>query len=135
MVLLELTNSSNVPWVIMGDFNDLLSKEEKSGGIPHPNWLYQGFRKAIVDSNLSDISMTSHKLTWSRDRWTVNFLDERLDRAITNPRWHSRFASTTLTNVAAPIYDHTRFPCHCCAQELINEQTINNKGLKENKSQ
>lgn len=40
----NLSNISNYPWCIMGDFNDILSHEDKRGQHDHPNWRIQGFR-------------------------------------------------------------------------------------------
>jgi hypothetical protein len=38
-LLCELRDMSNLPCCIIGDFNDLLSQEDKRGTNPHPNWL------------------------------------------------------------------------------------------------
>jgi exonuclease III len=46
-LLRELRNMSELPWCIIGDFNDLLSQEDKQGLHPHPNWLCEGFRNAV----------------------------------------------------------------------------------------
>jgi hypothetical protein len=46
---------SSLPWCIIGDFNDLLSQQDKAGIHPHPNWLCMGFREAVDDCALSDI--------------------------------------------------------------------------------
>lgn len=39
----ELHERSNLPWIMMGDFNDLISQSEKRGGRRHPRWLYFGY--------------------------------------------------------------------------------------------
>lgn len=36
-LLRNLSERSNLPWVVMGDFNDILRAEEKRGRVPHPN--------------------------------------------------------------------------------------------------
>jgi len=38
-LLRALRNMSSLPWCIIGDFNDLLSQQDKAGIHPYPNWL------------------------------------------------------------------------------------------------
>jgi len=41
-LLRRLSQMSSLPWCIMGDFNDILSMDEKKGMSERPNWLMQG---------------------------------------------------------------------------------------------
>ncbi|GLT27731.1 hypothetical protein SLA2020_027080 [Shorea laevis] len=54
-LLRELAAQSSLPWLIGGDFNDLLSPEEKMGGAPQPNWMLQGFQEAVEDCGLTEL--------------------------------------------------------------------------------
>ncbi|PNX92542.1 ribonuclease H [Trifolium pratense] len=90
-LLRELGNMSLLPWCIIGDFNDLLSHEDKKGIHPHPNWLCMGFREAISDYDLSDIPLEGHPFTWIKSRGTNHVIEERLDRAMTNLSWLGLF--------------------------------------------
>ncbi|MCH84362.1 hypothetical protein A2U01_0005194, partial [Trifolium medium] len=47
---------SDLPWCIVGDFNDL-SQEDKKGLHPHPNWLCADFQNAVSDCDLTDIQL------------------------------------------------------------------------------
>ncbi|MCH86334.1 endonuclease/exonuclease/phosphatase family protein [Trifolium medium] len=38
-LLRSLAHDTSLPWCVMGDFNDMLSADDKRGGIPQPNWL------------------------------------------------------------------------------------------------
>jgi hypothetical protein len=53
----HLSNISHLPWCIIGDFNDILSANEKKGRVDRPNWLIKGFREAVTDAGLVDIPM------------------------------------------------------------------------------
>lgn len=37
-MLRTLIGLSTLPWIVMGDFNDLLNQSEKQGRLPHPDW-------------------------------------------------------------------------------------------------
>jgi hypothetical protein len=50
-----------LPWCIVGDFNDLLTQEDKRGNHSHPNWLCNGFRTAVSDCDLTDIQLVSER--------------------------------------------------------------------------
>ncbi|KAL8533483.1 hypothetical protein ACS0TY_009761 [Phlomoides rotata] len=46
-LLKHLASVSSLPWVIVGDFNDLLCERDKNGNVPHPLYLLRGFREAV----------------------------------------------------------------------------------------
>ncbi|XP_031120626.1 uncharacterized protein LOC116023757 [Ipomoea triloba] len=51
-LLRYLSSTSTLPWVVLGDFNDILWDYEKKGRVPHPTWLLRGFREAVRESGL-----------------------------------------------------------------------------------
>ncbi|KAH9648318.1 reverse transcriptase domain-containing protein [Citrus sinensis] len=63
-LLRSLSSISSLPWVCIGDFNDLLHNSEKRGGCQHPNWKLKGFRDAVSDPGLVDLSMEGYQYTW-----------------------------------------------------------------------
>lgn len=58
--------------MVIGDFNDILTHKERSGSGVWPNWLYDGFREAILDCNIMDVPLLGHRFTWSRGRGANN---------------------------------------------------------------
>jgi exonuclease III len=57
--LRDLHSQSNLPWLVMGDINEILYSIEKEGGNPRPEHLMQNFRDAIEDCNLSDLILVT----------------------------------------------------------------------------
>lgn len=55
--LWSLKHRSDLPWMVVGDFNDLASPEEKRGIHPHPTQLMNGFNAALDDCGLFDLGM------------------------------------------------------------------------------
>jgi hypothetical protein len=80
--LRELKDNSNLPWVEIGDFNEILYSHEKEGGNQRPFNCMQAFQDALTDCDLEDIRFMGEKFTWKRGR-----IRERLDRTVANGAW------------------------------------------------
>jgi hypothetical protein len=106
-LLRNLRDMSDLPWCIIGDFNDLLSQEDKRGIHPHPNWLCNGFRSAVSDCDLSDILLEGYPFTWIKSRGSPHVIEERLDRAMADSNWLLYFPNVQLTNLLASHSDHS----------------------------
>jgi endonuclease/exonuclease/phosphatase family metal-dependent hydrolase len=99
--LSELKNNSNLPWVIIGDFNEFLFSNEKEGGNPRPQRCMQAFRDALTDCELEDIGYTGDTFTWKRGR-----IRERLDRVVGNGAWLTMNPGAVLTHLEYTRSDH-----------------------------
>ncbi|XP_058724489.1 uncharacterized protein LOC131595962 [Vicia villosa] len=109
----DLRQMSSTPWCIIGDFNDLLSQDDKRGIHPHPNWLCLGFRKAISDCDLVDIPLEGYQFTWVKSRGSEQMVEERLDRAFASPDWLNLFPTVSLTTLIASHSDHSSILLSC----------------------
>ncbi|KAJ8649330.1 hypothetical protein MRB53_002353 [Persea americana] len=106
-LLRNLFVASTLAWCCLGDFNNLLSVEDKHGGVDYPQWLLTGFRNAVSDCSLFDMPLCGYPFTWERGRGTNNLVEERLDRALVTDSWLSLFPHAKLVNLLAPVSDHT----------------------------
>ena len=62
----RLKSSLDMPWWILGEFNDLRAHSEKRGGQRQPNNLIHGFRNAINFRGLKGVAMQGYPFTWER---------------------------------------------------------------------
>jgi hypothetical protein len=106
-LLRELRDMSELPWCVIGDFNDLLSQEDKRGIHPHPNWLCNGFRAAVSDCDLTDIRLEGYPFTWIKSRGRTSVIEERLDRAMATSSWLALYPDVKLQNLLASHSDHS----------------------------
>lgn len=68
------------PWLCLGDFNEILSADEKVGGAARPQQLMDNFREALVQCELCDIGFEGDKFTWrNHSKVLDNYICERLD--------------------------------------------------------
>ena len=94
-------------WCIAGDFNDLLSHDDKQGRVPHPDWLLSGLKEVISDCSLLEVPLHRYPFTWERRRGTVNWVQERLDKVFATGAWLNLFPLCKLTNLIAGISNHS----------------------------
>ncbi|XP_060972577.1 uncharacterized protein LOC115717978 [Cannabis sativa] len=90
----------------MGDLNNTLSHEDKLGENPYPEWLLQGFHKAISDCNLINFDLSGYQYTWERGKGTANWIEVRLDRALTTQSLMDLFNDAKLFNLKLSSSDH-----------------------------
>jgi hypothetical protein len=119
----DLHAMRNLPWAIMGDFNEILCGSEKEGGNLRPQRCMQAFRDVLTDCNLDDLGYVGEIFTWRRGR-----MRERLDRAVCNPVWSSKFPMASLINEDYSKSDHR--PISLDTEYLADVQAARPRGRK-----
>ena len=99
--LRELKDDQHLPWVVIGDFNEILFSHEKDGGNPRPQHYMQAFRDALSDCELEDIGFSGDTFTWKR-----GCIKERLDRAVVNGEWSAMHPGYVLQHLEYAKSDH-----------------------------
>nr|TKR91515.1 hypothetical protein D5086_0000222070 [Populus alba] len=80
--------SPNSPWLILGDFNSLLSQSDKHHGELVSSYETSDFRQCCSDLGLSDLNYSGSHFTWSNGSvWS------KLDRVLANSLWSLSFTS------------------------------------------
>ncbi|XP_074297692.1 uncharacterized protein LOC141628446 [Silene latifolia] len=102
----SICENSRVPIVLFGDFNEILSAQEKDGGAVRSERQMDAFREAIDDCALHDLGYRGNVFTWQRGRETETIVRERLDRALATMEWSHMFPNAFVPHY--PIYssDH-----------------------------
>ena len=80
-LLESLSHRCNLPWVCMGDFNEIMYAREKDGGGVRQEGQMRGFQEAINRCHLRDMGYVGSDYTWSRRLGGRGWVRERLDRA------------------------------------------------------
>lgn len=78
-LLKKLRHSQELPWLVYGDFNEILYSFEKEKGLPRDERRMEAFRNTLVDCYLMDVGYLEGWFTWERG----NLLD--LHSRKTNP--------------------------------------------------
>ncbi|XP_074363457.1 uncharacterized protein LOC141704005 [Apium graveolens] len=106
-LLRHLARDANLPWYLIGDFNNVTSQQDKRGGHSYPNWLVEGFNDCLRDAELQDLEITGHQFTWERGRNSDQWTEIRLDRVLANAAWLDRFPMVTVYNLEGSPSDHS----------------------------
>lgn len=84
--------SSNNPWLVAGDLNETLFREEsRSFSADSSAGQRRKFAAHINNSNLIDLGSAGPKFTWNNGRQGMANIQKRLDRALCNEEWNALF--------------------------------------------
>jgi hypothetical protein len=111
-----------MPWLLLGDFNEILFSWEKEGGAPRSLQCMKRFQDCLSDCCLEDLGYIGDIFTWRRGS-----LRERLDRAVANGEWNNRFPLCRVENGEMTKSDHR--PVTVNTEYLANTHAIN-PGIK-----
>ena len=105
-LLRHLYRLRSVPWLVMGDFNEIISLDEKWGGEDRSLAQMAAFREAMSDCNLQDLGFRGPDFTWSNRRVNGDLVRVRLDRCIANEEWLSLFPRMQVSHVIVSSSNH-----------------------------
>jgi exonuclease III len=105
--LLEfLMSFQPVPWLCMGDFNEIIQESEKFGVRRKSRRQMADFRAVLEKCQLEDLGYVGSHFTWWNMQEGDNFIKERLDRALANNKWMDFFPSRTVEVLTPRSSDH-----------------------------
>lgn len=78
--LRTLNTHPDIPWLCVGDFNEIIRQDEKVCGAIWPYNQMQIFRDTIDECRFMDLGFVGPKFTWSRHYENGVSIWERLDR-------------------------------------------------------
>ncbi|CAL8176297.1 unnamed protein product [Prunus armeniaca] len=94
----------NLPWFLLGDFNDIVCGEEKLGGNLDVGG--QHFIEWIDKNHLIDLGFSGFNFTWCNKRGEEEIIWKRLDRGLCNIDWRFLFPEAHLSHLPRVISDH-----------------------------
>ncbi|KAI5333294.1 hypothetical protein L3X38_023425 [Prunus dulcis] len=99
-----LAQAFKLPWLILGDFNDIACAAEKYGGNFDSGG--QNFIDWIDRNQLIDLCFSGAKFTWCNKRNADGIIWKRLDRGLSNIAWRLLFHEAYLSHVPRVNSDH-----------------------------
>ncbi|KAK9724485.1 hypothetical protein RND81_05G076200 [Saponaria officinalis] len=105
-LLRDIKAFSTLPWLVIGDFNQILFKDEKKGGAPRSQREMDDFREAMDDCGLADLGYEGEAFTWWNKREEPWDIHERLDRAVSSADWMDLFPLCSICHLQRDKSDH-----------------------------
>ncbi|XP_040956135.1 uncharacterized protein [Gossypium hirsutum] len=104
-LLRQLRNQGDYPWLVCGDFNEILYGFEKKGGLPREERRMEAFRQVLDDCNLVDLGYSGWWFTWERGNFLEINVQERLDRGLATEQWSALFPNNLIRHLPHSFSD------------------------------
>ncbi|KAK3198468.1 hypothetical protein Dsin_021883 [Dipteronia sinensis] len=121
VLLRRLAGMYCMPWLCMGDFNEVLQDSEKRGGVSESWRALSEFREAVEDCHLVDMGFTGPKFTWCNKREGAEIILERLDRGFCNSEWRDLFPDFVINHLDFWGSDHRPLLLDC-GNDIVNSR-------------
>jgi hypothetical protein len=95
-----------MPWLVFGNFNEILDPSEKTGRIERRRQQMDGFRQVISDCALCDMEYQGKRFTWWNGRYNAECVYERLDRGLCSADWTVLFPNAKFHHLPFTNSDH-----------------------------
>ena len=105
--LRHLKGTSTLPWLTIGDFNEITGFSEKEGGSDKPRQQMKNFIDTINFCRLRDLGFNGLKFMWIYHQGDGMQIRERLDRALATPDWVNMFPEAKLFHLSSSVSDHS----------------------------
>lgn len=104
--ILSFKPPNDEPWLLAGDFNNIMCLSEKLGGNCTTNRHMVRFQHFLNQGGLVSLDAIGVPFTWTNNHTDDSILFERLDRAVANPNWYTAFPNASLENLPIVGSDH-----------------------------
>lgn len=105
-LLRRLRGLSDLPWIVIGDFNEAMWCFEHFAFTPRPETQMQNFRHVLSDCHHTDIGFVGLPYTYDNRREGDANVKVCLDRATADTAWRAMFDESTLCHIVSPKSDH-----------------------------
>ena len=105
--LRHLKGTSSLPWLAIGDFNELTGLSKKEGGSMRKRMQMEIFVNTINHCGFRDMGFISPKFTWLYQHSDGVQIRERLGRALATQDWLELFPKEKLYHLSSSVSDHS----------------------------
>ncbi|KAK4733974.1 hypothetical protein R3W88_008235 [Solanum pinnatisectum] len=114
-----LASNMESPWMVGGDFNVIVSEDEKLGGLPVITEECEDFAFCINSCGLCDVGFRGNPYAWWNGRAAEDLIFKRLDRVVFNIQYQNIFPQNEVDHLPKRGSDHASL-ISSCGEETLN---------------
>ena len=118
-----LIQQYHLPWLCLGDFNEILLREEKLGGALRSQQQMDAFRNVVNRCGFKYTGYSGSKYTWCNQREGEDRMYLRLDRAFATLDWLAHFRDIKVRHLVDTTSDH-------CPLLLAESRVLQQRGKR-----
>jgi hypothetical protein len=128
-----IKSTSPLPWMCIGDFNEVLHQSEHVGVQERSHAQIDGFREMVDVCGLYDLGFEGRSWTFEKRVVGGSFCHVRLDHALATIDWRLKLPETTVRHLTAAASDHdpillqwekARGPRQRCGRKLFRYELM-----------
>ncbi|XP_074300676.1 uncharacterized protein LOC141631975 [Silene latifolia] len=96
----------NDPWLLYGDFNAVMGRNERIGGAEITNAEIRPLADTIRDCQLTDLMAKGAFYTWKNKQENDTLIYSRIDMAFINEEWLDQFPDSFVHYLPEGLFDH-----------------------------
>ena len=113
-----------MPWVVCGDFNEIVQSYETLGWLDRDARQIKVFRECLSNCGLIDLGFVGQHFMWCNGRIGEQRTRVRLHRMVANEEWRKMFPEARVIHGAMAASDH-------CLLNLSLRQRVQRKGSRK----
>lgn len=118
----DLSRGPRTAWAVIGDFNDIASGKEKTGGGMKEPRSIKKFLEMMSNARLKTLASKGLAYTWTNKR--EEEVREKLDRVLVNVEWIEAFPNSVVQNLPLLGSDHSPMLLQLEVQERKARKTF-----------
>ncbi|XP_051228995.1 uncharacterized protein [Lolium perenne] len=119
-----LRMQDDLPWLCVGDFNEILVATEQCGGNPRSHAQMETFRHSLEFCGLQDMGYKGYDFTWSNRRLGVDNIQVRLDRGTATSSFLDIYPLSSIEHICTEESDHMAVLVKLRADDVVSRPTV-----------
>ncbi|XP_062116903.1 uncharacterized protein LOC133830841 [Humulus lupulus] len=103
--LKDLKSNIDEPWMIVGDFNEILNYDERAGSKNHKK-PSESFKECVMYCQMEDLKFSGSFFTWNNKQKPEERIFSKIDHALVNLKWTDSFSNSEVVFLPEGEFDH-----------------------------
>lgn len=103
----QIHNNMQEAWLVIGDFNSVLTVDDRINGQPVQQAELMDFQRFIADTGLGQLNRKSCQWSWCNKREAKHMIYSNIDWAFGNAFWLTRYSSLEAIFEKPGVSDHS----------------------------